>query len=114
MAKTGGRDFVKGDPRINRGGRPKKPENTDLMGAKAWEKACAMLEDPDLRSDLRFQVIKFIYESAYGKPQQALDVTAEVEADANVSMIETMSLSKRGTAMKKALEAYEKNKAETK
>lgn len=78
------------------------------MGKLAWAKACEMLEDPDLRADLRFQVAKFVYEAAYGKPQQALDVTADVESDAKVSMVETMSLSKRGEAMKKAIDAYEK------
>jgi len=107
--------FVKGDERINRGGRPKKPENTAEKGKAAWDQACAMLDDPDLRPDLRFQVIKFITEFAFGKPAQAVDVVADVEANTNVSMIETMSLSKRGAAMKKALEVYEKgNQAKAK
>ena len=43
-----------------------------------------------------------------GNDVTMVDINADVEANASVSMIETMSLSKRGAAMKKALEVYEK------
>jgi hypothetical protein len=72
------------------------------------------MQDDKQKVDLRMQAARMLVEYDIGKPAQKLDVTAEVDANAQVSMIETMSLSKRGTAMKKALEAYEKNKAETK
>lgn len=93
----------------NPGGRPKKPINTAEMGERAWKEACAMLED-DLRPELRFQVIKFITEFAYGKPAQQLDVQADVSADATISTIEGMSLAKRKRALDAALKAYGEDK----
>lgn len=101
--------FEKGDPRINRGGRPRKPDNTEEKGKLAWDEACAMLENEDLKPELRFQIIKFIAEFAYGKPAQQLDVQADIEADAKVSMIEGMSLAKRKKALDAALKIYEQD-----
>ena len=63
------------------------------------------------RCELALQAAKMLAEYDLGKPVQTMDIQADVEADAKVSVIETMSLSKRGTAMKKALEAYEQGKA---
>jgi len=91
------------------GGRPKKPEWLKGKGEEALRKAYDIMTDENTKPDLALQAAKLLIEYDLGKPVQALDINADVEANANVSMIETMSLSKRGAAMKKALEVYEKN-----
>ena len=93
----------------NPGGRPKKPDWLKGKGEEALRFAYEVMMNEDNKTDLRMQAARMLVEYDIGKPAQKLDVTAEVDASAQVSMIETMSLSKRGTAMKKALEAYEKN-----
>ena len=93
----------------NPGGRPRKPDNTEKMGKLAWDKACAMLEDPDLRPDQRFQVCKFVVEFAYGKPQQSVDVVADV-GEETMDAMRGMGLKERIEAVQAALEAYESTK----
>jgi len=105
--------FKKGNQLGHRGRTP-KPEWLKGKGEEALRFAYEVMQDDKQKVDLRMQAARMLVEYDIGKPAQKLDVTAEVDANAQVSMIETMSLSKRGTAMKKALEAYEKNKAETK
>lgn len=100
--------FTKDDPRRAKGGRPKKPEWLKGKGEEALRKAYEIMTSEDTRPDLALQAAKLLIEYDIGKPVQALDINADVEANASVSMIETMSLSKRGAAMKKALEVYEK------
>ena len=102
--------FKKGNQlgKVN-GGRPKKPEWLKGKGEEALKKAYEIMLSDTARPELQLQAARMIAEYDLGKPQQTLDVNADIVADAQVSMIETMSLSKRGTAMKKALEAYEKN-----
>ena len=101
--------FKKGNQlgKIN-GGRPKKPDWLRGKGEEALRKAYEIMTDEKTRPDLALQAAKILIEYDIGKPIQALDINADVSADAKVSMVETMSLSKRGEAMKKAIEAYEK------
>ena len=101
--------FKKGNQlgKVN-GGRPKKPEWLKGKGEEALRKAYDIMTDEKTRPDLALQAAKLLIEYDLGKPVQTLDVNADVSADAQVSVMETMSLSKRAEAMKKAIEAYEK------
>jgi len=105
--------FKKGNQlgKIN-GGRPKKPDWLRGKGEEALKKAYEIMTDEKTRPDLALQAAKILIEYDIGKPIQALDINADVNAEAQVSVLETMSLSKRGEAMRKAIEAYEKGKAE--
>lgn len=106
--------FKPDDPRRAKGGRPKKPEWLKGKGEEALKKAYEIMTSEDTKPDLALQAAKLLIEYDIGKPVQALDINADVEANTNVSMIETMSLSKRGAAMKKALEIYEKDQQKAK
>ena len=101
--------FKKGNQlgKVN-GGRPKKPEWLKGKGEEALRKAYDIMTDEKTRPDLALQAAKLLIEYDLGKPVQTLDVNADVSADAQISVMESMSLSKRAEAMKKAIEAYEK------
>ena len=99
--------FKKGNTLGHRG-RPPKPEWLKGKGEEALKKAYEIMTDADTKPELALQAAKLLIEYDLGKPIQALDINAEVDAEAKVSVLETMSLSKRGEAMKKALEVYEK------
>ena len=97
----------------NPGGRPTKPEWLKGKGVEALQKAYDIMTDESTKPELVLQAARMLAEYDLGKPAQSLDISADVEANTNVSVIETMSLSKRGAAMKKALEAYEKGQYKT-
>ena len=104
--------FKKGAPSGNPGGRPKKPEWLKGKGEEALRKAYEIMTNKDTRPDLALQAAKLLIEYDIGKPVQALDINADVDARASVSMIEGMSLAKRKAALDAALQIYESNKAD--
>ncbi len=98
----------------NPGGRPTKPEWLKGKGEEALRFAYSIMNDIECKAELRMQAARMLAEYDLGKPAQALDISADVDANTRVRVIETMSLSKRGAAMKKALEVYEKNQPKAK
>lgn len=102
--------FKKGAPSGNPGGRPKKPEWLKGKGEEALRFAYDVMQNEENKTELRMQAARMLVEYDLGKPQQSVDLSADVDANAQVSILNTMSLSKRGEAMKKALEVYENAK----
>lgn len=96
--------FIKG---YGGGGRKQKPSWLNGKGEDALRYAYHVMQDEEANATLRLQAARMLAEYDLGKPAQALDISADVDADARVSVIETMSLSERGRAMQAAIEAYE-------
>lgn len=90
----------------NPGGRPPKPEWLKGKGEEALKKAYEIMNSKGVRPELQLQAARMIAEYDLGKPQQTLDVNADVDARASVSTIEGMSLSKRKKALDAALKIY--------
>ena len=107
MANAG--QFTKDDPRRAKGGRPKKPDWLKGKGEEALRFAYEVMLDEHSKTELRMQAARMLVEYDLGKPQQSVDVTADIEADAKVSMIEGMSLAKRKKALDAALKIYEQD-----
>lgn len=74
--------FTKGDPNINRNGRPKRKTLTELIHAKLdddpkqWEKIVAMVIEKLLK-DKNDQVLKTFWEYTDGKPMQRSEITGK-------------------------------------
>ena len=103
--------FKKGyDPRRGKSpGRPPKPDWIKGKGEEALKKAYEIMNRDGMHPTLVLQAAKMIAEYDLGKPKQSVDVTADIEADAKVSMIDGMSLSKRKKALDAALKIYEQD-----
>ena len=99
MANAG--SFVKGDPRRGPGGRKKKPEWLKGKGEDALKKAYEIMMDPDIKPETVLQAARMIAEYDLGKPQQALDISAEV--DSRVSLIQGMGTKERWAAAQEAM-----------
>lgn len=77
--------FQKGDPRINREGRPKKIPNLDVLLAE-------LLDDDDQSAKLILSALiekakdgdvraaQVILDRAYGKPKESIDLTTQGES----------------------------------
>ena len=103
--------FKKGNQlgKVN-GGRPKKPEWLKGKGEEALRYAYDVMLDENNKTELRMQAARMLIEYDLGKPAQALDISADVSADATISTIEGMSLAKRKRALDAALKAYGEDK----
>lgn len=109
MAREDGQ-FKPNDPRRAKGGRPKKPDWLKGKGEEALKKAYEIMMDDSNKPELVLQAARMLIEYDLGKPAQALDISADVSADATISTIEGMSLAKRKRALDAALKAYGEDK----
>ena len=102
--------FKKGDPRRGPGGRKKIPDDIKAMLAGATPDACRLLcntiNDKDARLDLRIKCSEILLDRVYGKPQQSVDVVADV-GEETMDAMRGMGLKERIEAVQAALEAYE-------
>ncbi len=81
-----GKPFTKGDPRINRKGRPKKlPELDVFLADILGEEKAGVTAAPAILNALRkkaasgdVRAIEVMLDRAYGKSRQFLDISAEV------------------------------------
>lgn len=107
------RPFKKGQSG-NPSGRPKIPDDIKAMLKGATPDACRLLcetiNNPNEKTELRVKCAEIVLDRVYGKPQQSVDLQADIDATANVSMIEGMSLAKRKKALDAALKIYESDK----
>ena len=100
--------FVKGDPRINRSGRPRRSEWIRGKGDQALMKAYEIMMNGDVKPELQLQAAKMLAEYDLGKARQAPEAVSK--ADGKTDALEGMSLSERGEAMRRAVEAYERSR----
>ena len=107
MKKPNSGSFVAGDPRINRGGRPKKREWLRGKGEQALKKAYEIMMNGEVKPELQLQAAKMLAEYDLGKARQTPETAA---AEAKTDALERMSLSERGEAMRRAIEAYERSR----
>ncbi len=110
MGTANSGSFVPGDPRINRGGRPKRQEWLRGKGGQALKKADEIMMNGEVKPELQLQAAKMLAEYDLGKGRQAPETDAD--ADAKTDALERMSLSARAEAMRRAIEAYENGCAE--
>lgn len=103
--------FKKGNQlgKVN-GGRPKKPEWLKGKGEEALRYAYDVMQDENNRTELRMQAARMLVEYDLGKPQQSVDLSADIDATAKISTIEGMSLAKRKKALDAAIKVYESAK----
>ena len=110
MAREDGQ-FKKGNQfgRNGRGGRPPKPDWIKGKGVEALQKAYAIMTDEKTRPELQLQAARMIVEYDLGKPQQSVDVVADV-GEETMDAMRGMGLKERIEAVQAALEAYESTK----
>ena len=83
----GAKPFKKGDPRINRDGRPKLPDISEALekvlneeedGMTALDAVLKALRNKAKKGDVR--AIQELLDRAYGKSKQSVDVTSKGES----------------------------------
>ena len=77
--KTGGKDPTTGKflPGNTCGGRKQKPEWLNGKGEEALRYAYSVMNNEDVRPELRLQAARMLVEYDLGKPQQAVEVDAQ-------------------------------------
>lgn len=77
----------------NKGGgrKPIPPEYKDIF-AKSPANLAAMLEREDLKDELRVKILMWMSEMVYGKPQQQVDMTADLGDETKKALTERMTM----------------------
>lgn len=103
------RPFKKGQSG-NPSGRPKIPDDIKAMLKGATPDACKLLcetiNNPNEKTELRVKCAEIVLDRVYGKPQQSVDLVADVGQETRDAM-RGMGLKERIDAVQAALEAYE-------
>lgn len=84
--------FKKGNPGGKGGGRKAIPPEYKDLFAKSPAQLAEMLKKEDLKDDLRVKILMWMSEMVYGKPQQQVDMTADIGDDTKKALTERMTL----------------------
>lgn len=74
------------------GGRKAIPPEYKEIFAKSPAELAKLLEKEDLKDDLRVKILMWMSEMVYGKPQQQLDMTADLGDETKKALTERMTL----------------------
>lgn len=78
--------FEKGVSGSSNGGRPKKPPELKDLADKSLIEIRKLIENPETNAKIRADLCRWVYEQAYGRAQQKIDMDATSKQEIVVTL----------------------------